>query len=626
MTGKWKTIDHYLWALFGILLLNALLKWHFFSGLTQADDFSYGVYSFTFFKLPLPWDLTMDFRALRLAMLLPVAFLFRVLPPTEFVAVLWPMFASFGIIALVFLIGRKLHGPLAGIIAAFVMATLPGDVIYGTMLLPDVLAPFFMVLAVWCFLNAESGVGRAPLWWYLAAGFSVFLAFNTRENSYYFLLFFLPFAFSGARWKRGLYMIGVGFAIPLVLLYSFYAIKSGDFMFNLHLAANQRDPLLKSGYIPPNSRNWFMNVYYMFPGFFRALTGQDQWASNLFGFTFYAGVPCLVYAAVKGWIKKDRRLLIASWWFLLGYLFIEYGTISFSSYHMMLKLPRFLLTITPPMALACGVVLADAFGRVRKPAPAIQEKTVKKGAAAPKHDGTDPRWITAPFAAAVLAGVLFTSWGVMNYQHDSLASNMSQFRWAYNDVLKNRPRKPIYGTGGWWENKLSFYMLPDIRYAITPWHKAEFLRDLKAAKNPADLGGSYIIMDRTNFSGQNDLRIRHSYDDFGPWALLPPKEWKLLGSQNGTEIFEVPSGWNYTPPAPQELAYGSLIHAAEVGDYILFVYNLHPEFLQKLTKEQFWGLFGLLKDEKNPQRNELLTKRLMYRDDNGKVKIEFNVN
>lgn len=625
MNGTGKTVDRCLWALLGIFVLNVLLKWHFFSGLTQADDYSYGVYSYSFFRLPLPWDMTMDFRALRLALLLPVSLLFTFLPPNEFVAVLWPMTASFGIIALVFLIGRKLYGPWAGVLAAFVMATLPGDVIYGTMLLPDVLAPFFMVLAVWCFLNAESGAGRAPLWWYLAAGAAVFLAFNTRENSYYFMLFFLPFAFSGARWKRGLYMIGVGFSVPLVLLYAFYAFKSGDFLFNLHLAANQRDPLIKSGYIPPNSKNWYRCFFYMFPGFFRGI-GQGQWASSLFGFTFYAGLPCLLYAAVKGLVKRDRKPLLAAWWFLLGYLFIEYGTISFSSYHMMLKLPRFLLTITPPLALACGLTLADAFGLGRKPIPSKSIQAGKKGAAEPRRSGTDFRWLAVPVTVTVMGLVLYTSWGVMRYQRDSLRYNMSQFRWGYNEVLKGRPHKPVYGTGGWWFNKLPFYFLPDIRFADMPWRRSGMLRDLKAVKNPSELGGSYIVLDRTNFSGQNDLRVRHSYDDFGPWALLPPKEWKLLGMRNGTEIYEVPAGWKYTEPDPETLAYGSLLHAVKVDDYVLFLHALYPEFVSRLTKEQFWGLFGLMKDEKNPAREELLSKRLVYREYNGRTKIDFNIN
>ena len=35
-----------------ILVLNALLKWQFFCGLVQADDFSYGVYSFSMFPSP----------------------------------------------------------------------------------------------------------------------------------------------------------------------------------------------------------------------------------------------------------------------------------------------------------------------------------------------------------------------------------------------------------------------------------------------------------------------------------------------------------------------------------------------------------------------------------------------
>lgn len=612
-------------VLLAILALNALLKFRFFSGLTQADDFSYGVYSYSFFRLPLPWDMTLDFRALRLSLLLPVALLFRVLPPTEFVAVLYPTLASLGMVVLVFLIGRKLSGNAAGLLAAFALATFPGDVIYGTMLLPDVLAPFFMTLAVWAFLNAEENPGSRSRWWYLAAGLSLFLAFNARENSYWFLLFFLPFAFSAERWKRGLWMAAAGFAVPIFLLYGFYALKTGDFFYNVHLAEAQRDPLLKSGYIPPNAKNWLTSFYYMFPGF-RHIPGMEtQYISTLFGFTFYLGVPLLVYSAVKGVLTRDRRYLLAPWWFLVGYGFIEFGTISFSSYQMMLKLPRFLLTVTPALALGYGLALADAFGLGRKPAPKPVSAHDGKKTKSPERPGHRRYlWLTAPAAAAALLWVLFFSWKVMQYQNDSLEFNMRSYRWA-NGILQDLPRKPIYGTGGWWNNKLSFYLLPDIRFADMPWRRSDTLRDLTTVKDPAELRDSHVVLDRTNFSGQNDLRIRHDYANVGPWVLLPPKEWKLLGAQFGTELYEVPANWTYTAPDSTALVQGSLMHSLKVDDYVLFLYNLHPDFIAKLNKEQFWGLFGLLKDEKNPDRNEILGSRMEYREHEGKWKVYFNI-
>jgi hypothetical protein len=47
--------------------------------------------------------------------------------------------------------------------------------------------------------------------------------------------------------------------------------------------------------------------------------------------------------------------------------------------------------------------------------------------------------------------------------------------------------------------------------------------------------------------------------------------------------------------------------------------------VKKLNKDQFWGLFGLLKDERNPDRNEILGSRLEYREYEGKWKVYFNV-
>ena len=138
---------------------------------------------------------------------------------------LYTLVLSFGVIVIVNNIGRKVAGPAAGGFAALAMALMPGNVRFGTVLLPDIVAQFFIAAAVWMFLIAEDAEGKKALVRYALAGLMLFLAFNARENSYYFALFFLPFAFNRERWKRGLYMTGVGFVLPVVLLYILYWVK-----------------------------------------------------------------------------------------------------------------------------------------------------------------------------------------------------------------------------------------------------------------------------------------------------------------------------------------------------------------------------------------------------------------
>ena len=605
--------DKYVIALALIFVLNAFFKWRYFSGLVMADDFSYGVYSYRLFRVPLPWDMNIDFRMFRLSFLIPVSILYKFLPPTEFTAVLYPMALSFGTVLMVYLIGKKLYGSLAGVFAALIIATFPADILYGTMLLPDIVVPFYLALAVWTFLNAESSSGKTAYIWYVLSGFSVFLAFTARENSYYFALFYVPFIFDKKQWKNGLYMIGLGFVMPVLVLYTVYYFKSGDFLYNLHLAQKYRDPLIKSGYIPKNADNWYTQFYYMFPFIFRKAAGKKFFFSDLYGLAFFFGVPCLVYTALKSMKKHRWNFLLAPWWFLIGYFFLEFGTISFQNYQMMKKLPRFLLILTPALALGYGVALSDIFSVVRKKIKKAKKLTF----------GIIP--------GAVLIGIflilqMFSLFGVIIPKKRSMEANMAKFRWGYYEVLQNRPLKPVYITGGWWLNKLSFFFLPDLRYADVSWDRSDMIRDLKEVKNPTELAGSYIILDRNHFNGNNDLRVRHSYDSFGSYAQLPPTEWEFLDNSYGLEIYEIPDGWEYNEPDGKETALGAFRHAIEVNDIMLAFHNLHPDFVSSFSRNQFWNFITSIRDLSPEQRKELFEERVQYKELNGKWKILLNLN
>ncbi|MCE5251539.1 glycosyltransferase family 39 protein [bacterium] len=606
-----KKINVYGAALMVILVINALLKWRFFAGLTQADDFSYGVYAYTMFRDIWPWNTDMDFRMLRLGLMFPVSIVFRILPPGEFAAVLFPMMASLGTVVLAYLIGKRLYGPNAGIIGAFVLATFPGDVLYGTMLLPDIVVPFYLGAAVLAFLYTDTVKGYKSYLLYALTGFFIFLAFITRENSYYFLLFFLPFAFSAGRWKRGLYLVGAGFVLPVLALYGIYYLKTGDFLFNVHLATTARDSQIASGYIPKNSDNMLTQFYYMFPAAMGKVLegGRRMYSSSTFGLTFYFGLPCVLYTLVKAIIKRDRKGLLIPWWFLLVYLFLEFGTLSFSHYQVMKKLPRFLLTLTPAMALCYGVVISDAAGLGYAQIKRLKDLRI--------------RWITGIAAVALMAVVLATSMKVAGRYKTGLDSNMEEYRWGYS-VFKPLPRKPIYGTGGWWNNKLSFYFMPDIRYADVNGHRSDMLRDIKTVDRATEISGSYVLIDRKNFSGQNDLGLKYLYDDYPPYVVLIPKDWKLLGAEYGVEIYEVPENWDYDKPFGKYFALWTINQAVTMNDPVRVLYCMHPAFIQRLDRETFFNFFNELKRLNEKDREVYLINNVQFATDNGKWKIYFD--
>ena len=603
-------LDPYISALIVIFVINAYLKWRFFYGLVMADDFSYGVYSYSMFRVPLPWDMSLDFRALRFSLLLPVALLFKIFSPTEFVAVLYPLAASVGTIFVVYLIGRKLYGPKAGIFAAFIMATFPTDIRSGTLLLPGIIVTFFLSLAVWCFLSAESESGKRAKLLYFLSGISVFFAFNARENSYYFLLFFLPFLFNIKRWKNGLYLIGMGFILPVIFLYTFYYFKTGDVLYNLHLAQKYRDPLIESGYIPENFSNWFLCIYYMFPEFFNLFTGKSGYINPIFGLNFVLGMPFLLYITIKSLVKHDWKLLIVPWWFLIVYLYLEFGTISLEQYQIMRKLARFLLILTPALALGYGIVMSDITSGI--------QKRIKK----------HKRVTFSGIPSVVLIGVIiilqvFSLLFVLVINKYNTRYTMRKYRWGYYEVLKDKPRKPVYVTGGWWFNKFSFYFLPDLRYADVSWKRSTMLRDLKEVREPSELAGTYILIDRSHFNGNNDLNLLLSYDTYGSYLQLPPQEWKLLASRHNVEIYEVPEDWKYNKPAGKEIALGAFRYAMQVGDLMLAIHNLHPDFVSAFSGDQFRAFIQSVMDLNSPTSEKIFEERVHYRKYNGKWKILF---
>jgi len=78
---------------------------------------------------------------------------------------------------------------------------------------------------------------------------------------------------------------------------------------------------------------------------------------NYFG---YFGISALI-SSIYLLLKRERRSFIVIFWFYALLLYLFFGTVSYRSYEFILELKRFLIILTPPMALMIGLAVDTAY-------------------------------------------------------------------------------------------------------------------------------------------------------------------------------------------------------------------------------------------------------------------------
>jgi len=255
------------------------------------------------------------------------------------------------------------------------------------------------------------------------------------------------------------------------------------------------------------------------------------------------------------------------------------------------------------------VLLSDALGLGRRRKGKLKQLRIRK--------------ITAALALAVLAVMLYTSRGVAARQKASRDVNMEHYRWAYGEVLGKQPVMPVYCTGWQWFNKLSYYYMPDIRFATMKGQLSSVLRNIENESDPGRLSGCHVILDRNT-----ELGRQLSYDDLPGYVLLPPEEWKLIAARGGIEIYRVPKDWEYGEPDGGALVRGALGHAAVMRDPTRFLYCLHPDFVRErffdrgqFDRNGFFRQFNEIGAMTPSERERFFDEKLRYSEDKGKMKI-----
>ena len=178
-----------LWALLSVAALWRLMFWMPYY--VPGDTFNY-LNALDIFQAPL---LGQPLHIVRLGMVLPLAFLRWLSGDWHYFSTLYALAASLGTCYLVFVLANRWRGANAGYLACAIIALVPMEVVYGTMLVPDTPLDFYSIAAFWCLATAaRERINHRAFY----AGVLIGLAYTCKVTG----LFFAPVALLHVFWPK----------------------------------------------------------------------------------------------------------------------------------------------------------------------------------------------------------------------------------------------------------------------------------------------------------------------------------------------------------------------------------------------------------------------------------------
>lgn len=317
----------------------------------------------------------------RLPVFLPVVPCYAAFGVGTWSSKLWPLAASMGQLAFVWLLGRRLLGPGPALIALSIAAVAPLDVVYAGVLNPDIVISAFMTasVAAWVLAHPSDALGFGPApqvlssasgsqsnnhrsgneargkvstsphrGWILLSGACWALAMTTRE----FAVILGPFFLGWVLWLRRpmretlvtVTWFGAGAAVVFVPLAVAYHVQTGDVLYRLGVLSGRYGEKTKSEGTQFLYYAWLM----MHPRY--AITGLMPHLS--------------VLAVIAALIFPTRVRVLILLWALPIALYLQFGSMSTTEYIPILKRDRFLMPLTAPCALLAASVLPELLRRI----------------------------------------------------------------------------------------------------------------------------------------------------------------------------------------------------------------------------------------------------------------------
>lgn len=347
------------WTVYAAMgMLACLLVLATATGVMGADDLRYSRYAQALMDGEYR-DAVNEWRrhnALRYGVIIPVAAVYSLFGVTEWSTMILPIIASTLSVVLLVEIGRRMFSLRVGIIAGLLYATFPLRLIFGAVLIPELISECWVLLAAVCYLQARQRGGG----YWLLAGLLMGIAYLTKEPALFIGGAFLLYAMWEREWRgAALFAAGVG-AVGAVEI-AYYTVAWGDPLFRLHVTQPYT--------VEPSSEGGIFTATRRDMGYFLFRKYPEMMIIPHLKFGLHS-LLSVVGAAVALTLRPRRGYLLLVLWIVIPALYLNFGSFSFQRYAPVPRDERYIEFLFPPLLLLTAVALARAFDAGRATARA----------------------------------------------------------------------------------------------------------------------------------------------------------------------------------------------------------------------------------------------------------------
>jgi len=327
---------------FSICVAGFLMRLACTTGLIGSDDLAYAHFA----RLIAGFQYVPEsiHYALRFGLTIPQAVIYRLLGVHEWTTFVLPLLASAASVPLLMIVGARLVGPRAALLAGVLLASFTVSLRYATILVPEPVTGFYILLALLLYLESDS---RRPLLLALSAGLILGLAYLTKESAAFVGLAVFLDAVLRRKWSAACCMAGGALAI-VAIEHAYYLAATGDLLFRMHAMKIHEQSAMVLG----ANQNLSYRLIKSYPRMM-LIPSRDFGVHSIF--------VAIALLSLLRWRPPRAQLLLL--WATVPLLYLNFGSSSLTHFTALPVADRYIEFIYVPLFVLVGAVLDHSMER-----------------------------------------------------------------------------------------------------------------------------------------------------------------------------------------------------------------------------------------------------------------------